>query len=265
MNEYVLQPIGYVRNEILNPDEVPYNGAPSRLELLPEYAAAANGLEPGYLWVVTWLHQSERVAARDHPGGARGSFASRTPTRLNPVALTAARLIQREGTVLQVDALDVCNGTPLLDVKPYVREFDCVFGPADPAWRRASQTEQRLARIVRTVERFCGPLTPALAVAARLSLAVDRDLDLPVNSPEIHWECCCPLEIAGGIQAVAGTPLGSPRFQLGSDDGVIRATAVGGKAVSYRLASDWAYGSLDTAEEALFARATDDPASTRRA
>jgi tRNA-Thr(GGU) m(6)t(6)A37 methyltransferase TsaA len=265
MNEYVLQPIGYVRNEILNPAEVPYNGAPSSLELLPEYAAAANGLEPGYIWVVTWLHQSERVAARDHSGAARGSFASRTPTRLNPVALTAARFLKREGTVLHVDALDVCDGTPLLDVKPYVREFDCVFGPAEPAWRRASQTEQRLARIARTIERFCGPLTPALAVAARLALAVDRDLDLPVNSPEIHWECHGPLEIAAGIQAVAGAPLGSPRFRLGLDEGVIRATAAAGKAVSYRLASGWFHGSLDAAEEALFVRVTDDPGSPRRA
>lgn len=259
MNEYVLQPIGYVRNEISNPDEVPYNGAPSNLELLPEYATAANGLEPGYIWVVTWLHQSERVAARDHPAGARGSFASRTPTRLNPVALTAARLLRREGTVLHVDALDVCNGTPLLDVKPYVREFDCVFGPADPAWRRASQPEQRLARIVRTVERFCGPLSPALVVSVRLALAVDRDLDLPVNSPEIHWECCCPLEIAGGIQAVTGAPLGSPRFRVGPDEGQIRASVSGGATASYRLAPGWTHGSLDAAEAALFSRATGDP------
>lgn len=254
MNEYVLQPIGYVRNGILNPDEVPYNGAPSTLELLPEYAAAANGLEPGYIWVMTWLHQSERVAAREQASGMRGSFASRTPNRLNPVALTAARLLKREGTILSVDALDVCNGTPLLDVKPYVREFDCVFGPADPAWRRASHPKQRLARIVRTIERFCGPLTPALVVAARLALAVDRDLDLPVNSPEIQWDCACPLEVAGGIQAVAGTPLGSPRLLLGADTGVVRATTGSGKEVAYQLAPTRAGASLDALEETLFLR-----------
>lgn len=254
MNEYVLQPIGYVRNGILNPDEVPYNGAPSTLELLPEYAAAANGLEPGYIWVMTWLHQSERVAARAQASGMRGSFASRTPTRLNPVALTAARLLKLEGTILSVDALDVCNGTPLLDVKPYVREFDCVFGPADPAWRRASLPDQRLARIVRTIERFCGPLTPALAVAARLALAVDRDLDLPVNSTEIHWECRCPLEVAGGIQAVAGTPLGSLRLRLAPDTGVVRATTGRGMKVTYHLTPTWAEASLNASEEALFLR-----------
>lgn len=254
MNEYGLRPIGYVRNDVSNPDDVPYNGAPSTLEVLPEYAAATSGLEPGYVWVLTWLHQSERVAARDLPGGARGSFSSRSPTRLNPVALTAARLLAVEGTFLRVDALDVCDGTPLLDVKPYVREFDCVFGPADPSWRRASQPEQRLARIVRTIERFCGPLTPALTVAARLALAVDRDLDVPVNSQDLHWECRCPVEIAAGIQAVAGTPLGNSRFRLAPDEALVRVRVAAGSEVSYRISPSWIAASLASPEADLFSR-----------
>lgn len=160
--------------------------------------------------------------------------------------------------MLYVDALDICNGTPLLDVKPYVREFDCVFAPADPAWRRASLPEQRLARTVRTIERFCGSLTPALAVAARLALAVDRDLDLPVNSPDLRWECRCPLEIAGGIQAIAGTHLGHPRFQLGPDEGFVRATSPAAAAVCYALGPDWASGSLQSPEATLFSRSFED-------
>ena len=230
MSDFTLRPIGTVRNEVASPDAVPYNGAPSVLELLPEYASAVSGLEPGYVWVVTWLDQSERIPAR----GDRGSFASRTPVRVNPVALTAARLLRMDGSRLHVDALDVCDGTPLLDVKPYVREFDCVFGPADPAWRRAAQEEQRLARIVRTIERFCGPLSPALELAARLALAADRDLDTPANSPELHWECRCSLEVAAGIQAVSGAPLGSSRFTLGPDEGTL-IVRKGEKSVSYRL------------------------------
>jgi tRNA-Thr(GGU) m(6)t(6)A37 methyltransferase TsaA len=254
MNRYVLQPIGYVRNGIENPDEVPYNGAPSVLELLPEHAAAAHGMQPGYIWVVTWLDQARRVAAPERPGGGRGSFASRTPHRFNPVGLTAARLLRVTGATLEVDGLDVCNGTPLLDVKPYVREFDCVFGPADPAWRRAPLPEQRLARIVRTIERFCGPLTPDLALAARLALAVDRDLDTAVNNPELRWECRCPVEVAAGIQAVAGAPLGSERFRLGVDEALARASLPSGAEVAYRLAVQWREASLESPEMGLFSR-----------
>jgi tRNA-Thr(GGU) m(6)t(6)A37 methyltransferase TsaA len=230
MDEYALIPVGYVRNDVRTPDDVPYNGAASVLELLPDCAAAAEGLEPGYVWVLTWLHQSERPTGR--PG--RGRFASRTPVRPNPVAVTAARLLRVEGARLHVDGLDVCDGTPLLDIKPYVREFDCVFGPADPAWRRAALPEQRLARLVRTVERCCGPLTPLTALAARLALAADRDLDIAANSPDLTWECRCPLAVAAGIQAVSGAPLDSPRLCLLPDEGILRVST-GERSVAYRL------------------------------
>lgn len=230
MDEYALIPVGYVRNDVRTPDDVPYNGAPSVLELLPDYAAAAEGLEPGYLWVLAWLHQSERTTGRS----GRGSFASRTPIRPNPVAVTATRLLRVEGARLHVDGLDVCNGTPLLDIKPYVREFDCVFGPADPAWRRAAAPEQRLARLVRTIERFCGPLTPATALAARIALAADRDLDIAANSPALTWECRCSLAVAAGIQAISGAPLDSPRLRLLPHEGVVRVET-GERSVAYRL------------------------------
>lgn len=244
MTPFKLEPIGYVRNEISAPGDIPYNGAASVLELLPQYLDASAGLEPGYIWVVTWLDRAERVHAR--PGG-RGSFASRTPNRLNPVGLTAARLLRIEGERLYVDALDACEGTPLLDVKPYVREFDCVFGPADPAWRRAQLPEQRLARLVRTIERFCGPLTAETALAARVALAADRDLDTAANSHDLVWECGCRVEVAAGIQAVCGAPLGSARFVLGRDEGRVRVSLPGKKAVGYRLVS----GVAGTAEEIL--------------
>lgn len=235
MSDYVLRPIGYVRNAFRTEDEIPYQGGASTLELLAEYQEAVCGLEPGYIWVLTWLHQSERTPARSSGGRVRGSFASRTPARLNPVGITVARLLSLDGGRLSVDALDVIDGTPLLDVKPYVREFDGVFGPADPAWRRAPERERRLARIVRTIERFCGPLTPELSRAANIVLEADIDLDTPVNSPELSWECRCDLGIAAGVQAVAGAPLNSPRFRLGPDEGLVRVSLPDGRSVSYRV------------------------------
>lgn len=235
MIDYALQPIGYVRNSCKEFEALPYGGASSILELREEYRNAAAGLQPGYIWVVTWLHHSERTHARATDRGVRGSFSSRTPVRLNPIGVTAARLLEIDGPRLYVDALDVIDGTPLLDVKPYVREFDCIFGPADPAWRRAARLEDRLARLVRTIERFCGPLTPQLALAARLALAVDRDLDTAANAPELTWECRCSLPIAAGIQAVSGAVLGSPRFDLGPDEGTVRARHRQQGTVAYRL------------------------------
>lgn len=251
---FTLTPVGYVRNAVPEPESVPYNGAPSVLELLPEFAALAAGLEPGFVWVLTWLDRAERQFPPAEER-RRGPFASRTPHRPNPVAVTAARLLRIEGHRLHVDGLDVSDGTPLLDVKPYVREFDCVFGPADPAWRRAALPEQRLARLVRTIERFCGPLTPPLALAARLALAADRDLDTPANSPALAWHCNCVLEVAAGIQAVCGAPLGSPRFRVGPDEQRLQVRH--GKTVAtYQIAAEaWETSDLLAAPEAgLFQR-----------
>jgi hypothetical protein len=58
-------------------------------------------------------------------GVARGLFATRTPCRPNPVGISAVRLISITGNKLDVEEADVLDGTPLLDIKPYVPDFDC--------------------------------------------------------------------------------------------------------------------------------------------
>jgi tRNA (Thr-GGU) A37 N-methylase len=57
-----------------------------------------------------------------------GTFATRTPTRPNPLGLSVVRLVERRGRMLFVEDLDVLDGTPLLDIKPYVERFDVRVG-----------------------------------------------------------------------------------------------------------------------------------------
>ena len=106
--------------------------------MLPEYAAGLAGLEgfshiillyffhhaqPGYeLSVVPYLD--------DKP---KGLFAMRYPRRPNPIGLSVVRLVRREGNLLHVDGIDVLDGTPLLDIKPYVPPFDA-FPEATLGW-----------------------------------------------------------------------------------------------------------------------------------
>ena len=220
-----LAPVGYVRNAIREGADLPFNGAPSTLELLPEYAEAALGLNSGeYVWVLAWLDRSERgwvTESFSHgpdTGRRKGCFSSRTPRRLNPVSITVARILAVEAGTIRVDGLDLIDGTPLLDIKPYVREFDCVFAPADPAWRREVSPEERLERLVRTVERFCGALSVRAALGCRIALAVDRDL-APANDPLLRWRCACDPGAAGALQAVSGRALGDERFVLLPDEG----------------------------------------------
>jgi tRNA-Thr(GGU) m(6)t(6)A37 methyltransferase TsaA len=65
------------------------------------------------LWVTPFLDDT-----------VRGVFATRAPTRPNPIGLSVVRLVRVEGCILHVENIDVIDGTPLLDIKPYVPEFD---------------------------------------------------------------------------------------------------------------------------------------------
>jgi tRNA-Thr(GGU) m(6)t(6)A37 methyltransferase TsaA len=136
------QPIGLIRSPFTKEDQTPIQPYRSRgagqVELLPEYEAGLQDLEgfshiillyffhhaePGYdLTVTPFLH--------DEP---KGLFATRYPRRPNPVGLSIVRLVRREGRVLHVDGIDVLDGTPLLDVKPYVPPFDA-FPEASLGW-----------------------------------------------------------------------------------------------------------------------------------
>ncbi len=260
-----LQPLGHVRNRIRPPEPLPYNGIESYLELLPEFAGAAAGLEAGYIWVVTWLHELDgagRLAATSPATGRRGYLGSRSPTRLNPVGLTCARILSIEGLHIHVDALDAYDGTPLLDLKPYVREFDTVFEPGDPAWRRQPNAALRLARNWRTVERFCGStLTAAHLVGVRLASALDPTLDRAVTDPTLQWDCRAPAQTAAALLAIVGCALGSPRFQLTliteAEPGSVAVSTPSGEQVTYRLEpnipSDVA-ALAGTPDDALFRR-----------
>lgn len=225
-HEFELVPIGVVHNDVAAPEEIPFNGTPTTLEILPDYAGEAARMKTGYIWVLTWLHHSERKIC----------LASRSPYRANPVGITVARLlsIEEEGRRLRLDALDACDGTPLLDLKPYVRDFDAVLAPAESAWRREVPPELRLKRLVRSIERFCGSLTPPLALAARVALEVDQSL-APANSEELRWRCACALPVAAGIQATAATPLGDPRFTLAVDEGLVSAAMPDGQGLRLAL------------------------------
>jgi len=75
----------------------------------------------------------------------RGVFATRAPTRPNPIGLSVVRLLGVEGNVLQVENVDIVDGTPLLDIKPYVPEFD-YYQVAGTGWLAAAGGQVREKR-----------------------------------------------------------------------------------------------------------------------
>ena len=74
-----------------------------------------------------------------------GIFATRAPARPNPIGLSTVRLLQREGNILQIENVDLLDGTPVLDIKPYVPEFD--QHPADrTGWLEQARGQIRAKR-----------------------------------------------------------------------------------------------------------------------
>ncbi len=128
-----LHPIGVIRSPHTVADQTPIQpvfaqGIPGRVEILPQYAAGLADLDGfSHIWLLYWLHRAgpARLTVRPYLQDAEhGVFATRAPTRPNPIGLSLVRLVRREGCVLHLEDVDTLDGTPLLDIKPYVPRFD---------------------------------------------------------------------------------------------------------------------------------------------
>jgi len=123
----IFHPIGHVENDFHHPAPPEQIRAhPSRLVLQEEFTEGLEGLQAGdRLTVVFHFHRSQGYELRQHPRGdvsraERGVFAMCSPRRPNPIGVSFVDLITREQRVLIVRGLDALNGTPLLDIKPFV-------------------------------------------------------------------------------------------------------------------------------------------------
>ncbi len=130
--EFVMKPIGTIRTPFTETKGMPiqpaFSRAIGRVEVLSEYVEGLQDLESfSHVILIYVLHRSEGYLLRVKPfldDVEHGLFATRYPCRPNPIGLSTVRLLARRGAVLEVEGIDVLNGTPLLDIKPYVPDFD---------------------------------------------------------------------------------------------------------------------------------------------
>ena len=129
-------------------------GATGTVELWPEYVDGLQDLVSfERVWLLYWLDRCPSARIKVTPfrdTQERGVFATRAPCRPNPVGLSCVRLLEVKGHTLFVQDVDVLDGTPLLDIKPYVPHFDA-FPGCRAGWYDAS-SEQR----TRADDRFRG-------------------------------------------------------------------------------------------------------------
>lgn len=141
--ELTLRPIGRVKAVEGGPGgKRQAKGEGEALIVIDEaWADALEGIEEfSHVWVLWWFDQSTPPdSPRVHPEGRPemplvGLFATRSPRRPNPLALTAVGLEGRQGNRLRVQGLDARDGTPVLDIKPYLRRGDRIPEATMPAW-----------------------------------------------------------------------------------------------------------------------------------
>ncbi|MBM4241320.1 MAG: tRNA (N6-threonylcarbamoyladenosine(37)-N6)-methyltransferase TrmO [Euryarchaeota archaeon] len=134
MKQFKLYPIGIIRSPYKKQSEAPRQGRDSdKLSEIIIFDECAEGLRDlerySHLIVLYWLDRANRNQLTAIPPGKvkeRGVFSTRSPNRPNPIALCLAEIIRIENTIITVKGLDALDKTPLLDIKPYIFEIDCV-------------------------------------------------------------------------------------------------------------------------------------------
>ena len=139
-----LKTIGIVRNKVRQAPKPPYdwNKVVSEIEIDQSLTEALDNLDEfSHIIVFYWMHKvtTEQLPTKVHPRGKRelplvGLFATRSPNRPNPIGKATVRLIKREGNVLKVKGLDATDGSPVIDIKPYLPRYDSVARAKVPRW-----------------------------------------------------------------------------------------------------------------------------------
>ena len=126
---FTSRPIGFVGSPYNNPSEVPRglgakHTADGVLKILPEFEAGLTDIEGFSHLIVIWEFDRsqglELTATPPSDNRRHGVFATRSPLRPNPIALTTVELLRRDGANLHIRGVDMLDGTPILDIKPYL-------------------------------------------------------------------------------------------------------------------------------------------------
>jgi tRNA (adenine37-N6)-methyltransferase len=139
------RPIGFVKSPVTDPVDENWGNVVSRIHLAEPWGRGLRGLEEfSHLVIVFHMHQAAHDPKTDllrRPRGRAdmpevGIFAQRAKHRPNPVGITAVRLLEIQDSTLIVQGLDAIDGSPVIDIKPYVPEFDRVSRPRGPKWMK---------------------------------------------------------------------------------------------------------------------------------
>jgi len=132
MHSLELKPIGIIHSPYKNTGEAPHQGYKSeeisQIEVSREFEKGLKDIEGfSHIIIIYWFHESQghhMLVRTPWDNILHGLFTTRSPHRPCPLGLTVVELVAREKSLLKVKGLDAIDGTPLLDIKPYVLSID---------------------------------------------------------------------------------------------------------------------------------------------
>ena len=127
-----MRPIGIIHAPFTEKSKTPIQAARSQaigyVEVLPEFSDGLQDIEAlSHIYLLYAFHESSGYKLQVKPfldDQEHGIFATRYPYRPNPIGISIVKLLSRENNILTVEGIDALDGTPLLDIKPYVPDFD---------------------------------------------------------------------------------------------------------------------------------------------
>jgi tRNA-Thr(GGU) m(6)t(6)A37 methyltransferase TsaA len=131
--QITLEPIGIIHSPYLNKEDIPIQGifkpqGTGTIEVFEKYSQGLQDVEGfSHLMILYFFHKSKDFSLLGKPfleDKLHGIFSIRSPHRPNHLGVSVVRLLEKKGNLLKVGEIDVFDGTPLLDIKPYVPEFD---------------------------------------------------------------------------------------------------------------------------------------------
>jgi len=129
-----LEPIGVIHSPFTSRGSTPRQGRgcceQMQIEIYPRFVPGLGTMEGiSHIWVLYWMDRAERdvlFAKRPDWDSPRPVFTIRSPARPNPIALSIGKVLEMSGGTITVTGLEALDGSPVLDIKPYVAELDCI-------------------------------------------------------------------------------------------------------------------------------------------
>jgi tRNA (adenine37-N6)-methyltransferase len=135
-----IKPLGKAKNSVSKPTLHGWKDVVTEIVIDKKYTKGLDGIEDySHVIVVYWMDKEKECHLKHHPQGKEdvpyiGIFACRCPQRPNRIAISTVELVGRKDNVVIVKGLDIVNGTPILDIKPYTSQYDEVKNAKVPDW-----------------------------------------------------------------------------------------------------------------------------------